>query len=220
MQKTNSVTQQEISIPVNPSFINGNLTLIEQSKGIIIFAHGSGSSRFSSRNIFVADILNKSGFSTFLFDLLTQEEEAIDIHTREFRFNIPLLAERLIVATQWVQSNPETSNLKIGYFGASTGAAAALIAAAQLPSHISAVVSRGGRPDLALPFLRYVKSPTLLIVGALDHDVIELNQFALDHLQCEKKMSIVPGASHLFEEGTTLQEAAQLAVEWFAKYMR
>ena len=209
---------KEISIPIGTSAITGDLNLIKNSKGIIIFAHGSGSSRLSSRNIFVANILNQSNFSTFLFDLLTPQEEAIDIHTREFRFNIPLLAQRLMLVTQWIQTNTSTSELSIGYFGASTGATAALVAAAQLPNQISALVSRGGRPDLAMPYFDRVTCPTLLIVGQHDQEVIPLNQFAYDHLQCPKQMSIVKGASHLFEEGDTLKEAAMLALKWFETY--
>ncbi len=210
----------DVSIPVGLSTINGDLHFIETSSSIIVFAHGSGSSRFSSRNLFVADILSKSNFSTFLFDLLTKEEEAVDIHTREFRFDIELLAQRLVLVTNWLQNSPITSQLKIGYFGASTGAAAALIAAAQLSPQIAAVVSRGGRPDLALEHLKNVTAPTLLIVGALDYDVIELNKLAYDNLECEKKMSIVEGASHLFEEKGTLEKASQLALEWFKKHMQ
>jgi len=213
--KQNRIKQLVIPIPIGDSAIHGNLNLVEGSKNIVIFAHGSGSSRFSSRNIFVADILNKAQFSTFLFDLLTPEEETIDLIMRELRFNIPLLAQRLILVTKWIQSQPTTSGLHIGYFGASTGAGAALIAAAQLPNQIAAVVSRGGRPDLALPYLKSVTSPTLLIVGELDDEVIALNQLAYNNLQCEKQLSIVPDASHLFEETGTLEKAAVLALEWF-----
>ena len=213
-----NILTRDISIPVGTSQINGNLNVVEHAKGIIIFAHGSGSSRFSSRNLFVADILHKANFSTFLFDLLTHEEEAIDMHTREFRFNIELLAERLMLVTKWIQADATMAKLPIGYFGASTGAAAALIAAAQLSTQIAAVVSRGGRPDLAMPYLSSVKAPTLLIVGELDDEVIVLNQLAYDHLHCQKQLSIVMGASHLFEEGDTLEKAAMLALEWFKKH--
>ena len=172
------MAKKEISIPAGQSSINGDLHLLEDSKGIIIFAHGSGSSRFSERNLFVADLLQKSNFSTFLFDLLTPEEEAVDTQTREFRFDTQLLSRRLILVTEWLKKYHETRHLKIGYFGASTGAAAALIAAAEMPDDIKAVVSRGGRPDLALEYLKFVKAPTLLIVGEHDKDVIALNTFA------------------------------------------
>lgn len=214
-----NIIKSEIKIPVNNSFITGDLNLIEQSKGIVVFAHGSGSSRLSSRNKFVADILNKADISTFLFDLLTPEEDKVDQYTREFRFDIPLLAERLTLVTSWIKSEPKGALKTIGYFGASTGAAAALIAAAELPNEISAVVSRGGRPDLAGNYLKLVKAPALLIVGSLDHEVIELNQFAIDHLRCTKELAIVQGATHLFEEPGTLQEAANLSVEWFKRYL-
>lgn len=196
---------QEIQIPVGTSKIIGDLTLISNSTSLVVFAHGSGSSRFSSRNQFVAKILNQAQISTFLFDLLTQEEEAIDVYTREFRFDIPLLASRLVLITNWLRNNQDTANIRLGYFGASTGAGAALIAAAQIPNQISAVVSRGGRPDLAGQFLPKVQSPTLLIVGELDIEVIELNQFAYDKLTCIKELAIVPNATHLFEEPGTLE---------------
>ena len=217
--KNNTIYVHDVTIPIGTSSITGSLTLVKNSKNIIIFAHGSGSSRFSSRNIFVADILHKSQFSTLLFDLLTVEEEAIDERTLEYRFNIELLAERLILATQWIELNESTRNLKVGYFGASTGAAAALIAAAKLSNKISALVSRGGRPDLALSFLKSVTAPTLFIVGALDYNVIQLNILALEQLQCPKEMSVVKGASHLFEEPNTLEHAASIACKWFKKYM-
>ncbi len=213
------VKKTEVSIPVGDSFIRGNLSLIEKANGLIIFAHGSGSSRFSTRNQFVAHELNKSNFSSFLFDLLTNEEDLIDEQTREFRFNIPLLAERLVLVTNWIKQHKSTAPLRISYFGSSTGAAAALIAAAQLPSSIAAVVSRGGRPDLAKEYLSKVKSPTLLIVGALDYDVIELNKLAYNQLTCEKQLVLIPGATHLFEEKGTLQEATKSAIDWFKNYM-
>lgn len=211
----NNINKLDISIPVDNSYIQGNLNLVDNSTHVIIFAHGSGSSRFSSRNQFVATMLNNANCSTFLFDLLTKEEERIDVVTAEFRFNIELLSERLILVTQWLRSHENTTGLNIGYFGASTGAAAALIAAAKSTTHISAVVSRGGRPDLANDYLKFVKSPTLLIVGELDYEVIELNELAYNLLTCEKRISIVPGATHLFEEGNTLEQAANLAIDWF-----
>ena len=213
------MNHQEIVIPVGTSQIKGDLTIIPNSTSLVIFAHGSGSSRLSKRNQFVAEILQQAHISTFLFDLLTEKEDAVDQYTREFRFNIPLLADRLILVTQWLQSNQKTSSIKIGYFGASTGAAAALIAAAQLPERISAVVSRGGRPDLAEDFLSLVQCPTLFIVGELDHEVIELNEFAYKQLRCIKKLSIISGATHLFEEEGTLQQASLVARGWFIKFL-
>ncbi len=210
---------QEISIPIGNSYIKGDLTLLPDSKALVIFAHGSGSSRLSKRNRFVAEFLNIGNISTLLFDLLTPQEDAIDQRTRQFRFDIPLLADRLITVTQWLKSHPSTAAAQLGYFGASTGAAAALIAAARLPQEISAVVSRGGRPDLAGNYLPKVKAPTLLLVGQLDHDVITLNEEALEQLTCTKKITIIPKATHLFEEAGTLEEASKVALEWFLKYL-
>ena len=198
----------------------GNLSIPKNPIGIVIFAHGSGSSRFSPRNRSVADFLNENHIATLLMDLLTEEEEKIDESTSEFRFNISLLAERLLQVTDWLLQNNETKSLPIGYFGASTGAAAALIAAARKKGAISAVVSRGGRPDLAKATLRQVSSPTLLIVGGLDSEVIEMNREALDPLKCTKKLEIVPGATHLFEEPGCLKKVAWLAFEWFTKYFQ
>lgn len=210
----------EIQIPINSIKLEGNLTILEGTKGIVIFAHGSGSSRFSSRNRYVAQELQKEGLGTLLFDLLTAEEERIDMITAHLRFDIDLLAHRLVDVTTWLLSNPETKNLNIGYFGASTGAAAALIAAKVHVNIIKAVVSRGGRPDLAEKALQDVKAPTLLIVGGEDYQVIEMNQWALDQLRAEKKeLKIVPGATHLFEEPGTLEEVANLAGEWFKRYL-
>lgn len=210
---------QEITIPIGTSQIKGDLTLIPDSTSLVIFAHGSGSSRLSGRNKFVASILQQAHISTFLFDLLTEQEDAIDQYTREFRFDIPRLAERLILVTQWLQNDKEMSSVKIGYFGASTGAAAALIAAAQLPKAIHAVVSRGGRPDLAESFLPMVQCPTLLIVGQLDYEVISLNRLAYQELQCKKELSIIPHATHLFEEKGTLEQASLAARDWFITYL-
>ncbi len=215
-----STEKTEVSIPVGDSAIHGDLTLVQNAKGLIIFAHGSGSSRFSTRNQFVARELNSAQFSTFLFDLLTPQEDRIDEHTREFRFDIPLLADRLVLVTNWIQEHKSTSHMPIGYFGASTGAAAALIAAAQLPTQIAAVVSRGGRPDLAKEYLPQVKAPTLLIVGEEDTDVIALNKLAYEQLTCEKKLVLVPGATHLFEEEGTLLEATKFAIDWFNAYIK
>src|SRR3990170_2185281 len=183
---------EEISVKIREGkgTIKGNLTVPADARGIVLFAHGSGSGRFSPRNQHVAKVLNEAGIATFLIDLLTQEEEEIDIATAEFRFDIDLLAKRLIDATEWLTTNPATKKLKIGYFGASTGAAAALIAAAKLPQQIKAVVSRGGRPDLALDYVPKVKAPTLFIVGGDDSEVIELNEKAMKNFPAENKLEI------------------------------
>src|SRR5437588_12123127 len=204
-----------IQIPAGRAVLSGNLTIPENAAALVLFAHGSGSSRHSSRNQFVARTLNRSGLGTLLFDLLTPEEEALDRYTREHRFNIGWLAERLVHATKWARQQEETRDLRIGYFGSSTGGAAALVAATELPQDIGAVVSRGGRPDLAGDALPKVKAPTLLIVGGNDHIVIELNEMARDQMRCEVKLEIVPGATHLFEEPGTLEEVAKLASDWF-----
>ena len=208
-----------VKIPVAKATIEGNLSMPPAAKGVVLFAHGSGSSRFSPRNQYVAKVLNKAGFATLLFDLLTAEEEEIDMRTGQFRFDINMLAQRLIDATLWLRKNPTTRDLAFGYFGASTGAAAALIAAAKLPAEIKAVVSRGGRPDLALDYLQKVKAPTLLIVGGNDTAVIDLNKKALARLSVVKKLEIVPGASHLFEERGKLEEVAKLSVDWFLLHL-
>jgi putative phosphoribosyl transferase len=210
----------EMKIPVGNVVVEGTLTLIPGAKGIVLFAHGSGSGRFSPRNQYVAKEFNKANIGTLLFDLLTTEEEEEDIVTAEYRFNIALLAERLIGATEWLRYDPKTKKLSFGYFGASTGAAAALIAAAKLPNEIAAVVSRGGRPDLAGEYLPSVVAPTLLLVGGLDTEVIELNQGAMDQMTAEKKLVIVAGATHLFEEPGTLEQVAKLSSEWFLRYLR
>ena len=186
---------------------------------LVLFAHGSGSSRHSPRNQFVARTLNRAGLGTFLFDLLTPEEEALDIYTREHRFNIGLLANRLVHATKWARQQEETRDLHIGYFGSSTGGAAALVAAAELPPDIGAVVSRGGRPDLAGDALPRVQAPTLLIVGGNDEVVIDLNEMARDQMRCEVKLEIIPGATHLFEESGTLEQVAKLASDWFSLHL-
>ena len=208
-----------VKIPVGGAIIEGNLVVPPSAKGVVLFAHGSGSSRFSPRNQYVAKVLNKAGFATLLIDLLTTEEEEIDMLTGQFRFDIDLLSQRLIDATKWLRKNPATRDLAFGYFGASTGAAAALIAAAELPAEIKAVVSRGGRPDLALDYLPKVKAPTLLIVGGNDTAVIDLNKKALARLSVVKKLEIVPGASHLFEEHGKLEEVAKLSVDWFLAHL-
>jgi dienelactone hydrolase len=209
-----------VSIPADGVVLQGDLTLPRGARGIVVFAHGSGSSRLSPRNRMVARMLQDSGFGTLLFDLLTAREEAVDAITRGLRFDIELLAGRLAGATQWLGTQPPTRALRVGYFGASTGAAAALVAAARLPSLVHAVVSRGGRPDLAGPYLRKVSAPTLLIVGGADAAVIPLNQGALAQLFCEvKELKIVPGATHLFEEPGTLEQVAHLAGQWFARFL-
>src|SRR4029450_1417427 len=209
----------EAQIQAGRAVLPGNLHLPEGAGALVLFAHGSGSSRHSPRNQFVARTLNDAGLATLLFDLLTQEEEAIDTQTRELRFNIHLLAERLVHATKWAKQQPETRDLRIGYFGSSTGGAAALVAAVDVPQHVGAVVSRGGRPDLAEDALPKVQAPTLLIVGSNDDIVIELNEQARDRMRCEVKLEIIPGATHLFEEPGTLEKVAQLASGWFVKHI-
>ena len=199
--------------------LEGNLSLPKGARGIVLFAHGSGSSRQSPRNRQVARLLNEAKLATLLVDLLTPAEEAIDRQTAHLRFDIGLLAERLLGATDWLAQHPDTRALRIGYFGASTGAAAALVAAASRPSLVGAVVSRGGRPDLAGPALARVRAPTLLIVGGNDFPVIEMNRAALAQLRCEKRLVIVPGATHLFEEPGALLEVARLAREWFDRHL-
>lgn len=206
---------QIVHIPANGIKLEGALVIPPGAQGIVLFAHGSGSSRHSPRNNFVAQVLQSAGMGTLLMDLLTPREDA----TYETRFDIDLLTRRLERATQWLMDQPSSASLDIGYFGASTGAAAALQAAATLGPSIGAVVSRGGRPDLAMSALDRVQSPTLLIVGGLDDIVIDLNRQAYDKLTAEKHLAIVPGATHLFEEPGTLQEAARLAADWFRRYL-
>ena len=205
----------EVQIQAGRAVLSGNLHIPEGAAALVLFAHGSGSSRHSPRNQSVARTLNDAGLATLLFDLLTQEEEAIDMQTREHRFNIGLLAERLVHATRWAKQQDETRDLQIGYFGSSTGGGAALVAAADSPRDVAAVVSRGGRPDLAGEALPRVQAPTLLIVGGNDDVVIELNEQARDQMRCEVKLEIVPGATHLFEEPGALEKVAKLASDWF-----
>jgi pimeloyl-ACP methyl ester carboxylesterase len=204
-----------LRIPAGGVIVDADLAIPREAKGLVAFAHGSGSSRHSSRNRYVAEVLNGYQFATLLADLLTQEEERVDISTRHLRFDIPMLADRLIDIGAWLQGDPRTRHLKIGWFGASTGAGAALIAAARSPDNIMAVVSRGGRPDLAEDYLPQVMAPVLLIVGENDPQVLELNKSALDRLNTESTLEIVPNATHLFEEPGTLEAAALLAAEWF-----
>ncbi len=213
---TDDVSRQLVHVPAGSVKLEGVIALPHGTDAVVIFAHGSGSSRHSRRNIFVAGALNNEGIGTFLFDLLTREEDIV----YENRFDIGLLTERLKAATKWVSDRPQTMNLHIGYFGASTGAAAALNAAADLGKIIRAVVSRGGRPDLAEDKLADVSSPTLLIVGGRDDIVIRLNEKAFGLIKAEKDLRIVPGATHLFEEPGTLEEVARLAADWFKKYLR
>jgi len=211
---------REIKMAIGRKTLSATLAIPDRPKGIVLFAHGSGSSRHSPRNRYVAGVLQSAGMATLLLDLLTPEEETIDERTAELRFNIPLLADRLVAATEWIEHHPETKDLNAAYFGASTGAAAALIAAARLPDAVSAVVSRGGRPDLAKDSLRFVQAPTLLIVGGNDAPVLELNRWAYDRLPCvRKKLLIVPGATHLFEEPGALGEVAHAAADWFAQFI-
>jgi len=205
----------DIIIPAGKARLSGSLGLAQGANTVVLFAHGSGSSRQSPRNRFVAQKLNDAGLATLLFDLLTGEEEAVDVRTAQHRFNISLLAERLVHATQWALQNESTRQLRVGYFGASTGAAAALVAAAQLARDIGAVVSRGGRPDLAGEALPLVRAPTLLIVGGEDDVVIGLNEQAKAQMCCDVKVEIIPGATHLFEESGALERVAQLAADWF-----
>jgi putative phosphoribosyl transferase len=212
--------REAIEIPVDGTSLNGDLALPVDPRGLVVFAHGSGSSRLSPRNRFVAEILHRSRLATLLMDLLSPDEESVDALTGHLRFDIDLLAERVVAASDWVVTQPELRALPMGYFGASTGAAAALVAAAQRPQSVGAVVSRGGRPDLAREALSAVAAPTLLIVGGRDHGVIELNQAALDLLASpHKELRLVQGATHLFEEPGTLDEVARLAAAWFERYL-
>ncbi len=211
--------EHSVTIPSGKSFLEGILYIPNKAKSIVLFVHGSGSSRFSTRNQYVAQILNRANHATLLFDLLTPEEDIIDNITREFRFDIKLLASRLLNVTHWCLSELDSHQLSLGYFGASTGGGAALVAAAQETDLVNAVVSRGGRPDLADEALPHVKAPTLLIVGGNDEVVIELNQAAQSQMTCVCQLEIVPGATHLFEEPGTLDEVARLAKEWFDRYL-
>lgn len=215
MMVTTRTSERQVQIPVGHLLLPGDLAVPDEAIGLVIFAHGSGSSRLSPRNQAVATSLREAGMGTLLFDLLTEEES----HTRANVFDLPLLADRLLATTDWLAEQPEAASGRLGYFGASTGAGAALIAAASAGDRIHAVVSRGGRPDLARDWLPSVRAPTLLIVGALDTAVLGLNQMALDQLRCPKRLVIVPGATHLFEEAGTMERVSHLAGEWFSHHL-
>ncbi|MEA5514667.1 dienelactone hydrolase family protein [Nodularia sp. UHCC 0506] len=221
MDKTSTHNYREhlVSVAAGDVKLEGNLVIPDAATGIVVFAHGSGSSRHSPRNRYVAGVLQQAGLATLLIDLLTHQEEAIDLITRNLRFDIELLASRLVNATDWLIQNPETHHLQVGYFGASTGGGAALVAAAKHPQAVKAVVSRGGRPDLAGSALPHVQAPTLLIVGGYDTQVIAMNQDALKQLSIEKQLEIIPRATHLFEEPVALEAVAKLASQWFTHYL-
>ncbi len=219
LRPTPRLDAQPVTIPVSAVTLEGDLTRPENASGLVLFAHGSGSSRQSPRNRHVARLLNDGGFATLLFDLLTTEEEAVDTRTAHLRFDIALLAQRLVGATDWATREPSTSGLPIGYFGASTGGGAALVAAAERPEVVRAVVSRGGRPDLAGDALPLVKAPTLLIVGERDVPVIAMNRDARARMRAVSDLAIIPGATHLFEEPGKLDEVAKIARDWFARHL-
>ena len=211
--------EREVRVSAGPVTLEGSLGIPNSAGGVVLFAHGSGSGRHSPRNRYVARVLREVNLATLLIDLLTEDEEEVDLRTTRLRFDIGLLARRLVGATDWLVQNPDTEQLRIGYFGASTGAGAALVAAAERPDEVGAIVSRGGRPDLAGDALPLVKAPTLLIVGGNDEPVIGMNEEALARMRAEKRLQIVPGASHLFEEPGALEEVARLATVWFARHL-
>ena len=217
--RTPTGSARPVQVPLDDVALHGDLQSPENPVGLVIFVHGSGSSRFSPRNRYVAGELNKHGLATLLLDLLTEEEQKIDAETMELRFDIPLLSNRSTLVANWASKHPDLRNLPIGLFGASTGAAAALNSAAALKGAIAAVVSRGGRPDLAESALAQVKAPTLLIVGGEDDTVLELNRKSLERLHCTKRLHVVPGATHLFEERGTLEEVAKVAANWFYEHL-
>jgi putative phosphoribosyl transferase len=212
-----AIEHMPITLPVDTVRLEGDLSIPTAAKGGVLFAHGSGSSRHSPRNRYVADVLNEGGLATLLIDLLTADEQEVDLQTAHLRFDIPFLSRRLKEVGVWLANHPEVQNLKLGLFGASTGAAAALVAAAELPHLVRAVVSRGGRPDLAGPALSRVQAPTLLIVGGADPLVLDLNRKAMALMHCEERLEIIPGAGHLFEESGALQKVAVLARDWFVE---
>ena len=211
--------ERAVAIAVGDVTLQGDLAVPSAPRGVVLFAHGTGSGRHSARNRRVAGVLQRARLATLLFDLLTEEEEMVDLQSRHLRFDIQLLADRLVAATHWTRTTPETAALPIGYFGASTGGGAALVAAGALPTEVRAVVSRGGRPDLAGGVLPHVEAPTLLIVGGADLPVLEMNREALTRLRCERSLEIVPGASHLFEEPGALDRVAALARDWFERHL-
>jgi putative phosphoribosyl transferase len=214
------IREHAVQIPTGAVKLEGDLLVPEGAFGIVVFAHGSGSSRHSPRNRLVADSLRKRALATLLLDLLTLEEERVDLRTRQLRFDVRLLAQRLVDTTSWLRNQEELRALRVGYFGASTGAAAALAAAAKEPEWIRAIVSRGGRPDLAGPALRSVQAPTLFLVGGNDHAVLELNRQAIRQIRAPSRLEIIEGATHLFEEPGALDRVAALAGEWFVSYLR
>ena len=211
--------EREVRVSAGPVTLEGSLGIPNSAGGVVLFAHGSGSGRHSPRNRYVARVLREANLATLLIDLLTEDEEEVDLRTTRLRFDIGLLARRLVGATDWLVQNPDTKQLRIGYFGASTGAGAALVAAAERPDEVGVIVSRGGRPDLAGDALPLVKAPTLLIVGGNDEPVIGMNEEALARMRAVKRLQIVPGASHLFEEPGALEEVARLATVWFARHL-
>ena len=211
--------EREVRVSAGPVTLEGSLGIPNSAGGVVLFAHGSGSGRHSPRNRYVARVLREANLATLLIDLLTEDEEEVDLRTTRLRFDIGLLARRLVGATDWLAQNPDTEQLRIGSFGASTGAGAALVAAAERPDEVGAIVSRGGRPDLAGDALPLVKAPTLLIVGGNDEPVIGMNEEALARMRAVKRLQIVPGASHLFEEPGALEEVARLATVWFARHL-
>jgi dienelactone hydrolase len=215
-----TIIRRPMQIPAGGQSLWGDLTLPPDATAIVLFAHGSGSGRHSPRNQFVAEKLNQAGLATLLADLLTVDEERVDVHTAEFRFDIPLLASRLVAIVDWLRLMPDTAPMRIGLFGASTGAGAALVAAAERPNEVRAVVSRGGRPDLAGPSLLRVVAPTLLIVGGLDAPVLEMNRDAMARMPGEVQLQVVDGATHLFEEPGALEQVASLAADWFGRRLR
>ena len=211
--------EREVRVSAGSATLEANFGIPADPQGVVLFAHGSGSGRHSPRNRYVAETLCEAGQATLLIDLLTPEEEEVDMRTRHLRFDIRLLADRLAGATDWLAQNPDTRDLSVGYFGASTGAGAALVAAAERPEEVGAIVSRGGRPDLAGDALAHVRAPTLLIVGGNDVPVIEMNREALEQLRVEKELEIVSGATHLFEEPGALEQVARLASGWFVRHL-
>ena len=217
---TESGSTTPVRVSIGDQSLNGDLRIPPQSHGLVLFAHGSGSSRHSPRNQYVARALERRNLATLLIDLLTPEEERIDDRTAQYRFDIPMLASRLVAIVDWLRAGQETASLPIGLFGASTGGGAALMAAADRPREIAAVVSRGGRPDLAGPALAKVTTPTLLVVGGFDTPVIQMNRDAMKQMRGEVRLEIVPGATHLFEEPGTLERVAELAADWFARYLQ